>query len=131
MVIRSKICRFYKSNVARLRPWRRREPSEEGGAPALKVLELEVVKLPEPVRKEPKRGRGRPKGSVNKKKPPLGIIKVVPGADKVSPVAGRKGNKTLVVTKPVSIKKLPEAGLREKPTVVRRSSRMKQRAAVA
>ena len=53
------------------------------------------------------------------------------GADKVSLVVGRKGNKAEVVTKPLSSKKVPDAGLREEPIGVRRSSRVKERAAVA
>ena len=64
VVIRSEIGRLYKSNVSRLQPWRGREQPKEGVAP--KVKELAIVKLPEPTRKVPKRGPGRPKGSARR-----------------------------------------------------------------
>ena len=112
--------RLYKSNVARLRPWKGRELSGETGETAKAVL-----LNPDRLKGVTKRGPGRPR-------------KVVPGSKTVRKASvkktvsageGVKAKKGKVVTKSSPAKDSLRPGLLN-GNVVRRSSRLKERAAV-
>ena len=60
VVIRSPLGRLYKSNVARLRPWRGRETSDETvGLGLQNLISNERIRIVKPA-SEPRKGRGRP-----------------------------------------------------------------------
>ena len=132
VVIRSDIGRMYKSNVARLRPWRGREESTETyGLGVQEVLSQEG--LGERTQVLPKKGPGRPRKVV---KP---VVKRCPTQTptkrgkpkKVSPGVGPKKRKVRVKTMPVPEKALPKAGLKKECRGgTRRSPRLLERAAV-
>ena len=131
VVIRSPIGRLYKSNVARLRPWRGREMSTEMAGQGLQDLisndRIRIVKPDSP----PKRGRGWPRKVVKRVSKPKVVNTVTKCANKVSPGEGRKGRKVKVVTTPDPINVPNKAGSKREPEEgVRRSSRLRERAAV-
>ena len=132
VVIKSLIGRLYKSNVARLRPWRGREVST-----ALYGKGMEDTTLSDRIRTAvpigEKRGPGRPRKIPNKVSKPKKKPRIVnPKAlKKVSPVEGLRGGRVKELTKPSSSKELLTTGLLKGPSLgARRSLRLLSRAAV-
>ena len=126
----SSMGRLYKSNVARLRPWRGREMSTERVEPGIQdLLSEDRIEIIKPCT-EPKKGRGRPRKVVKRTVKPK-VVRSTGANKKVSPGEGRKGRKVNVLTPRDPTYVPPKAGLKGEPEEgVRRSSRLRERAAV-
>ena len=124
--IQSSAGRTYKSNVARLRPWKGRESATEMDGMCI-TDDLNTGEMPI-IDKVVKRGPGRPRKDSKVKC----TAKVTPKKGvKVSPGAGLKGKKGKKVTVSSSDKKAPVVRVIVKGnTNLRRSPRLLQRSAV-
>ena len=121
--------RSQKSNVARLKPWKGREYSQEKfkmGREEREQVKLELSKIPE------RKGRGRPrtKGIGKEVVQKTAARKTSGPKKKVSAGVGGKGDKVLSTAKRVLKKATPTARCEGKTGMLRRSPRLKLRTGI-
>ena len=128
VVIRSEMGRMYKSNVARLRPWRGRDfTTQMYGLGVEEILSQDRLRKLEGL--EPKRGPGRPR-KVVKPIPKRCNIKKKTKKIKVSTSEGSLKRKANEQTTQALEKALPKTGLKKGAIGTRRSPRLLERTAV-